>query len=327
MLRLFTLLTLLFLNTFACQGGYSSCLLKVKDSHTVQNNSLLIPVQDNKLLIYSKQRPNAKILKYDPFLSLYLVKDRKKFAYPFDINMRLQLGTAVVNAQRAKEGKFIKNQVGLNTLALYSTKLTTPAIISSSCCSLEGIVTKDGVIQKEYIQRFLSNAPSTYADIGVRVKNDSGYVIVTASNPYLANNPFKKGDCIIELDGHKVRAASVFMRKILFSKLGSTHNIKVKRGSKIQEFKVKTTKRYGGGVISDTFLEQKGIYFDKSLHIVSLNAYYKKYGLKIGDKLMQVNGVGVKSDKALLKYIENFKDFSSLLFSRKNFQFFVNIHK
>ena len=52
---------------------------------------------------------------------------------------------------------------------------------------------------------------------------------------------------------------------------------------------------------------------------------FKKYGLLIGDQLLQVNGVAVKTQEELLHYIEDFKDFSSLLFERRKFQFFVNI--
>ncbi|MBL1243014.1 MAG: PDZ domain-containing protein [Sulfurimonas sp.] len=325
MLRLFILTNLLLLNLYACQGGYFSCIAKVKDSQTIQYNSLYIPVENNKLLVYSKDKPKAKILKYDPFLSLYLIEDKKKFKYPFSVNMRLQLGSAIVNDKVSKEGKILKNQIGLNSLGIYSTRFTKAALITSSCCSLEGIYTPRGVIQKEYIKRFLSKAPVTYSDIGIRVKNEGGFVMVSASNPYLENNPLKKDDCIVEFDGRKVKAASVFMRQVLFSKIGSKHTIKVKRGTKYMTFKVLSSSRYGGGMISDTFLEHKGIYFDDSLHIVGLSKEFIDYGLLIGDQLLQVNSVEVKNQNELRKYIENFKDFSSLLFSRRNFQFFVDI--
>jgi hypothetical protein len=323
--RLFTLLTLLFLNSFACQGGYNSCIAKIKDSHTIQNNSLYIPVKNHKLLVYSQTKPNAKILKYDPFLSLYLIEDRKKFPYPFDINMRLQLGTAVVNNKKAKEGKILHNQVGLNQLATYNAHLKTPALITSSCCSLEGIATSRGVIQKEYIKRFLSKSPAEYSDIGIRVINDVGLVVVSASNPYISTNPFKKGDCIVMFDRRKVTNASLFMQKVLFSKIGSKHKVKVKRNAKFITLDVTSFKRYGGGSVSDTFLEQKGIYFDETLHIVKLSQHFKSYGMLLGDQLLQVNGMKVKNKNELLHYIEDFKDFSSLLFERNKFQFFVNI--
>lgn len=325
MIRLLLLLNLLFINLFSCQGGYNSCINKVKDSNTIQSSSLAIPVSGNRLLVYSKNTPNAKIIKHDPFLSLYLIEDRKKFAYPFKINMRQQLGTAMVNDKRAIEGKVLNEQVGLNMLSTFSEKLLFPSLLTSSCCSLEGIVTSRGIIDKNYIKRFLSSSTATYSDIGIRVENDNGLVIVTSSNPYIENNPFKKGDCIVALDGKKVNKASVFMRKILFSKIGSKHKIKIKRNKKMMTFNILSSKRYGGGDVSDTFLEQKGIYFDETLHIVKLPEHLKNYGLLIGDQLMQVNGVVVKSQDELLQYIENFKDFSSLLFSRRKFQFFVNI--
>jgi len=323
--RLFVLLSLLLSTSYACKGGYDACIQKVKDSHTIRKNSLYIPVKDHKLLVYSQQKPKAKILKYDPFLSLYLIDDKDRFPYPFDTNMRVQLGTAVVNRYTAKEGKIVKAQVGINSLGRYSSKVKSPAIITSSCCSLEGIVTPNGVIDKSYINRFLKVKDTSYSDIGVRVKQSKNCVKVIASNPYIKANKLKKGDCIVSIDGVRVRSASYFMRKILFSKIGSTHTIKVKRASKLYRYKVKTFKRYGGGKISDTFLEQKGIYFDDTLHIVKLSKYFKNYGLEIGDKLIQVNGVKVKTQKELRNYIETSKKFSSLLFDRKHFQFFVNI--
>ena len=325
MLRLFVLTQLLLLNIYACEGGYFSCIAKIKDSYTIQTNSLYIPVQNNKVLVYSPCRPQAKIIKYDPFLSLYLIEDKHNFKYPFSINMRLQLGSAIVNDKVSKEGKIVKNQIGLNSLGIYTTHFKKPALITSSCCSLEGIATPDGVIEKEYLRRFLSDAPAVYSDIGIRVKNEDGFVIVSAANPYLENNLFKKGDCIVELDSLKVQAASVFMRRILFSKVGSKHTIKIKRDDKFMTFKVVSSVRYGGGAISDTFLEHKGIYFDDTLHIVGLSPHFIEYGLVLNDQLLQVNGVKVKNQNELRNYIENFKDFSSLLFSRRNFQFFVNI--
>ena len=325
MQRLFSLLSLLFLNAFACEGGYNSCIAKVKDSYTIQNNSLFIPVKNHRLLIYSQKKPKYKISKYDPFLSLYLVEDRKKFLYPFDINMRLQLGSAIVNKNCAKEGRFRRNQIGLNSLARYSEKLNTLALITTSCCSLEGIVTPSGVIQKEYIQRFLSHKSADYSDIGIRVQNSKGSVKIVASNPFLKSNSFKKGDVILELDRQRIKSASLFMRKILFSPVGSFHKVKIQRGKKVLIFRVKTFKRVGGGSISDTFLEQKGIYFDDALSITKLNSFYKKYGLRVGDKLLKVNGKYVKNQEQLLKNMEKFKDFSSLLFEREKFQFFVNI--
>jgi len=324
-IRLFLLFNFLLLNLYACKGGYNSCIQKINDSNAIQNNSLSIPVSHNRRLIYSKQIPNAKILKHDPFLSLYLVKDKSNFPYDFEINMRLQLGVAAVNKTEAIEGRIIKHQVGLNHLAIFSEKTTAPALLTSSCCSLEGIVTPDGIIERDYLKRFISSASSEYAGIGIRVKDKKGAVVVTASNPYIKDNHLKKGDIILYLDGSRVKNSSSFMKKILFSKLGSKHKIKVKRDSKLISYRMKTQKREGGGSLSDTFLEYKGIFFNKNLEIVKLSSAFIKYGLILGDRLIQVNGIRIHNQDELRKYIEDYQKFSKLLFERKNFDFFVNI--
>jgi len=324
-IRLFILLSLLLLNLYACKGGYSSCIQKINDSTTIQNNSLLIPVRKDVRLVYSHNTPNAKILKYDPFLSLYLIEDKSGFAYNFDINMRLQLGIAAVNKTEAKEGKILKEQVGLNSLATFSEKVKTPALITSSCCSLEGIMTPNGIIQKEYLKRFISTASADYADIGVRVHDENSHIIVIASNPYLKDNFLKIGDCILALDGERMKKSSIFMRKVLFSKIGTEHIVKIKRGKKIISLSTMSRKRDGGGEISDTFLEFSGIYFNKKLEVVRLSENFTAYGLVLGDRLVQVHGVRVKTQDELRKYIQDYKDFSNLLFERRNFEFFVNI--
>ena len=322
--RLFLLSTLFFINLYACKGGYASCVAKVKDSNAVINSTLSIPILHNQRLVYSLQKPDAKILKYDPFLSLYLVEDTNPFAYPFDINMRLQLGSAMVNSKRSCEGKFLTNQVGLNHLATYSEPLMIPSLLTSSCCSLEGIVTSHGIIQKEYLQHFVTTKSTDYGDIGVRLQNKQG-VVVSASDPFFKKNPFKRGDYIVGFDGESVIAASVVMRKILFSKIGSVHNVRVKRGVKYLTLNVVTQKRYGGGALSDTFLESQGLYFDKELHLVQIEKKFAKYGLQKGDRLIQINGVRVKNHKDLRLYLQKSKNYSSMLFERSGFEFFVNI--
>jgi len=330
LLRVFLLLNFLFLNLYACQGGYESCKLKIKDSQTIYKQTLQIPISKNKRLIFTEDTQvlskYTKILKSDPLLSLYLVEFKKSFKYPFQLNKHHSLGVATVNKSTALEGKLIKRQVGLNQFATFNDALLSPSLLITSCCSLEGIVTPRGIIEKEYIKNFLNSKDNSYADIGIRVKNKNRVVVVSANDPFMKNNPFKKGDTILEFDGKKIKQSATLMKKILFSKINSTHKIKIKRNNKILNFKVTTKKRYGGGYLSDTFLEQKGIYFDDTLHIVKIGQYFKDYGLILGDQLLQVNGVKVKNEQELLEYIADFKDYSSLLFERRNFQFFVHIN-
>ena len=328
MLRIFLafIFVLFNLQASSCKGGYSSCRQKVIDSKSIQNSTLQIPLKKHQRVVFSTTTPHAKILKYDPFLSLYLVEDKKGFRYPFRINMRTPSGIAAVNKRMAIEGKIVKKQIGLNSFATFNEALFYPSILTNSCCALEGIVTPNGIIQKEYIDRFLKVKKVEYADIGVRVKDKKHCVVVKAYNPFIKNNPFRVGDCIVEFDGKKVKDSATFMKDVLFGKIGSIHKVKVKRGSKILTFNIKSKKRRGGGYLSDTFLEFLGISFDKNLYIVGIEKKAQKYQLKLGDQLLQVNLKDVTNEEDILKNISQSKKESHLLFQRDNFQFFIRLN-
>jgi len=323
-LRLLVVLHLLVFSLFACKGDNYSCIQKIIDSSTLVNQTLQIPTAKHQRLVFSEKIPHAVILKSDPFLGLYLVKDAKGFNYPFLFNKRHISDIFYVNNHTSRKGRIVQKQVGLNRLAAFSTPFFSPGLLTDSCCFLEGIATPRGVIEREYIQRFLSNKESRYSDIGIRVKMQMGLVSVIAADPFVKENPFLKGDCILELDGKKVTGDSLFMKNILFSKIGSLHTLQVKRNSQVLTFKVYTQALYGGGYVSDTFLEKRGIYFTSNLVINEINN--KTLGLKTGDKLLQVNGEKVQNQQEVMVNISNFKKSSSLLFERDGFQFFVNVN-
>ena len=326
MLRLFVLAQLFLLSLYACEGTFTPCINKIKDSQSIYKNTPTVLVQNHQRIVYTRSTPNAVVVKHDPFLSLYLVKDEIGFAYPFHFDAKLQLKTAIVNAKEAKVGRMLQREIGLNDFAKYSKSLSGSALILNSCCALEGIVTPDGVIEKAYLKHFINSKEVIYGDIGVRLKEDkNGTVLVSASDPFMQKNPFQKGDCILAYDGKRVLNAATLMQQILFAPIGSYHKVKVKRGAKTMHFSVKTDKRYGGGYLSDTFLERKGLYFDKNLHIVRLGKEFVSYGIKVGDRLQALNAVAVNNQEQLRLYLQEHKDYSSLRLERNNFDFFVNI--
>lgn len=326
MLRVFIALSIFFFNLFACEGGYSSCVKKVKHSQTLQKKTLQIPISHNRRLVFSPNKPDAKILKHDPFLSLYIVEDTNSFKYPFKISKRYPAGLASVNNTTAIELKIKKRQVGLNQFALANTPLQKRAILTNSCCSLEGIVTERGIIEKVYIKRFIDKKDIRYADIGIRVKDSPKGVIVTSHDPFMKKNPFQKGDYILSFDGHRVKDAARLMRKILFARIGSTHNVKIKRCNKIINIKVRNQERLSGGYKVETYLDNYGLTFDINLRIIKIDKTKKSYGLLIGDRLMQVNTHKVSKQEDVMKHISDFKYHPKLLFERNdNFQFFVDM--
>lgn len=314
------------MNLYACKGGIESCRLKTLDSGAIVKNSLHIPLQNNQKLIFSATRPNTKIIKHDPYLSLYLVEDKKNFKYPFRLNMNQSLGTFGVDNNSVIEGRIIKKQVGLNSFATFSEPLSAPSLLLNSCCALEGIVTPQGIIEKEYIAHFLNSKKVAYGDFGIRVKDSGSTVTVSSSNPFLKENLFKKDDIVLELEGKKVKNSASFMRDVLFSEIGSVHSVKIKRANEFITISAKTQNRAGGGYLSDTFLEFLGISFDKNLFIIKIEKKAEHYGLKLGDKLLQVNLKDVENEEEILEIIDNPKKSANLLFQREHFQFFVKVN-
>jgi len=325
-LKLLLTLSLFFINLYACVDGYKGCQQKIIDSTAIGIDTLQVPLLKNKKLIYSNTKPNAKILKYDPFLNLYLIKDSKSFKHPFRTNYKLSLGSAALTSKMITEGKIIKNQIGLNRFAIFNEVVSAPSLLLNSCCALDGLITPQGIIEKEYIDNFLNSKKLEYGDIGVRVNDEKNLVIVQRVNPFDSSIEFIKGDRIVSIDKKKIKNSSEFMKKILFSKLGKKIKIKIKRNNKFLTIDTIIKKRYGGGYISDTFLEAKGLYFSEDLTILKIGDEFKKYGLLVGDKLLQVNGKKVNTISDIRKNIDDFKYFASLLFTRENFQFFVNIN-
>lgn len=326
MLRVFIALNFLLLNIYACEGGYNSCVNKVKHSKTLQNKTLQIPISKHTKLVFSRDKPSAKILKHDPFLCLYIVEDKNSFKHPFKINMRYPAGLSSVNDSSAIEMKIKTRQLGLSQFASANVKLQVPAVLTNSCCSLEGIVTERGIIEKVYIKRFLDVKDVRYSDIGIRVKDTKNGIIVTSYDPFMKNNPFKIGDYVLSMDANKIKYSATLMRRILFAKIGSTHTLKVKRDKKIINIKVKSQERLSGGYKIETYLENYGLTFDKNLRLIKIDKTKKHYGFLLGDRLLQVNTHKVDKQNDVMKYISDFKYHPKLLFERNdNFQFFIDM--
>ena len=303
--------------------GSMTCLDKVRDAHAIQNNALYIPVKKQQILVYSETKPYGKIIKYDKFLSLYLIEDKGGFLYRFETPKKMKKTTYLITNTQVVQGQITKKQIGINKLGHYSIKPSSyPAILSDSCCYLVGIVTKDGVIEKEYIERFLDTHNGVYGDIGISVYDKQAAVIIEEVNPFL-NNKLKIDDIILKYDSVHVLSSASFMKKVLFSTPDTYHNLLIKRDGKNIEVKVVIVQKESGGDKSYTFLETRGLVFDKNLRLKKF--VMKKYGLKIGDKLISVNGVSVKTQKDVRKKLSSFKAPFSLLFERYKFQFFVKI--
>lgn len=216
----------------AAVSDYESCRQKIIDSNAIEADDIKIPLQNNLLLIYSKKVPTSTIIKYDAHLGLYLVEDKTPFKYPFKFNTKNLQQVATITRDEVVEG--VSSSI-------------KPSLIMSSCCLIEAISTKSGIIKKEQIEKFLK------------------------SKPY-EKEPQKQDE------------------------------------------------------VAKNIASLDGIYFDEDMNVVKLDKVALQYGLKLSDKLLQVDFQSVKNQKEFSQIVLKNQKPSNLLFQRGNFQFFVKLN-
>lgn len=306
----------------ACSNSYELCSKKIRDANVITTTSVSVPLQNSKRVVFTLSKSQENVLKYDPFLSLYLIEDRSNFAFPFSFDIERTNSFACADSTMAIEGDISRHQFGLDRFALFSKVVSAPSLLLNNCCSLNGIVTSKGIIEKSFIKHFLETKDVYYSDLGFRLNPKSKEIVVESVNPFINPQIFEKNDKILEFDGKKLHDPRDFATKILFLKLNSKHTMKIERNKKIMLCEVCASTRYGGGFLSDTYLETLGVTFDASLRISGIKN--NVYGLKKGDRLLQVDGKAVDSSDGVRSAYKP-TSMHSLLFERSGFEFFVTI--
>lgn len=307
------------LSLFACNPAFESCLAKVRDVAQVSGSFVSIPISKTKKLIYST-KPLKGALKSDPFLHIYLLKNKRNCKYPFKINKELPSNKLASIHKTIVCGEITKKQEGLSRLGEFSTPIKTPSVIMNGCCFIEAIGTPKGVISKKFINHFLRHG-GVYGDVGVRLQQCKKGVVVQYVNPFL-HTPFKAGDILLSLNGKKVANAAKVSQLILFLQPGSVCDVKVKRCKKVETLKVHVAKRVGGGYVSDTFLESLGIFLNKELRVLNPG----RSELKKGDIITMVASKKVQTFadiKDVLSHIEQEPFLVGV--NRNGFVFFIKI--
>jgi len=167
-----------------------------------------------------------------------------------------------------------------------------------------------------------------YGDIGVRFEKQGNNFVVQSKNPLYPKQSLKVGDKILKINGKKVYSLKQLNQTVLFAKPKTTIAIELQRGNKILKEKMLVTSRSGGGYLSDSFLENKGIFFDDKMKITKINkkSFGEISGLKIGDELMQIDHQKIVNANDLKAYLSKTKNKEvQLLFNRDDFQFFVKL--
>lgn len=324
---LFITAFLISLPLFACSGDYKLCKQKFDDAHVAQHDgSLRIPIGHGRDLIYSERPLQIQALTTNAYLGLYLVATSKPFPHPFTLTKERSRKIVALDGVMALPGRIIQMQNGLNELGRFEHPLADAALLTDACCDLEGVATHRGLVDHHYLQHTLKSRGSVvYGDAGIRVVQQGRSLKVESIDPFIGFNPFLLGDEIIAIDGKAPQNLAALMRRISLAAPGTKCQISIKRSGQRHNFDITLQKRYGGGLLSDTYLERLGIFFDRDMNVIALSEDAKGWGIAVGDKLLQVNTEIVSFDDEVRRALGMQEEKASLLVERDGFQFFVQL--
>ena len=327
-MRVLTLLILAF--AYFVQAGsfihpnFASCYSKNKKLFKYQEGLAIYPYSKKFSIAYSKKNILKNYIAYDEFLGLYLLKNSNQKSLKFRKTSKIALGEWLGSASDNElyVGNYAKKMDGLESNAKMASYNQENGFLMCLCCEAYGISTGNGeFIETEYIENFIKKRDSIYGSLGVRFKQKIDKIYVSSIDPFCSNRVLNLGDEILTINGKKVKSIGDFKKKILFASPNKKFNIKVKRGSKSLVVVATVSMRFGGGIKSDTYLERFGLYFDDDLKLIKADSFK----LKIGDKLLQVNGKKVEKQDQIQDVLSKSGGKCRLLFTRDNFEFFVEI--
>ena len=293
-----------------------------------------VAVTKHLAVAYSQTKPKVPYVKFDPFLNLYLFKSKKTLK-PVKLKSThaLKLGEWIAGMDDTSlyAGNFAKSGDLLDSFYLQNAKLEANSIISCLCCEVYGLgIGAGSFIGSEYIKRFikLSSKDIYYGDVGVRFEKKANSFIVKSVDPFYPKQLLHVNDKILKINGKKVSSLKQLNQTVLFAAPKSIIKIELLRGKHKLKRSLVVRSRKGGGYLSDSFLEKKGIFFDKDMRIVKIEkkSFGELSGLHVGDKLIQIDHKRIQIQNDIKVYLSNLKSKEAqLLFDRNDFQFFVKI--
>ncbi|MBE0491200.1 MAG: PDZ domain-containing protein [Sulfurospirillum sp.] len=334
-MRFFLGIVLCFQVTFALEFVYpdfKQCYEKNKNSFVYFDNLRAIAVDAHRAVAYSKTKPTHPYIKHDPFLNLYLFESKKPLK-PVKLKdtKYLKIGEWIAGADERSLYAGNLAQMGdiMDSFYLQNAKLDANSMVLCLCCEVYGLGTGGGTfIGSEYIKRFLTQTNPFYGDIGVLFEQKGQNFYIKQLNPLHAGEELRLGDELVKIDGKKPSSLKTLNQYILFAKEKQKIKLEILRDNAPLNCELQVFSRFGGDSVSDPFLEKKGIFLNQSLVIVKItkDSFGDTSGLKIGDKLLQINGLDI-NDTAKLKHFLTTTKMKTvqMLFERNNFQFFIKL--
>nr|WP_314475930.1 PDZ domain-containing protein [uncultured Campylobacter sp.] len=314
-----------------------------------------IAITPNLIAVPKGEIPVKNSVKFDPYLGLYRVASDVKLApvkMSDDNATKKSDWVSVTRDLNATVYGHVKAQAqALGELDVLTFDVNGTGAVLSPCCKLRGIaVGGDKFVPSRYLRHFAAYKDVYYGDVGAVFEERDGKLYVKSVDPLGRGAALMVGDEILSVNGEKFESLRELNERILFAKKGERLKFEIKRGDEVLKFGVavsddaakkeqkapmKADKKAAASDAkpqsmpqsSDAASVQKlyGMTFDEKLIVKSVdaNSGAAKFGVRVGDKLIQVGQKAVSSRKEALSLLAKGGG-QNLLFRRNGFDFFYN---
>ncbi|MDR0665419.1 MAG: PDZ domain-containing protein [Helicobacteraceae bacterium] len=316
---------------FAALGEeFAPCAEKNRLAYARERNLVGVAIDADRLLVplgllSPNKLPKAWSLeRYDPLSGLAIVRAKHNlipivFRKADRVTEHKNLLLMNENEAIAIPVSSVIRQLGA-TPARVAARSQSASLLTAPCYAVVGVSTLGAIIESDFIERFIaSEAPFYWGDLGFRLEDFN----VSSVDPFITNNPFKRGDRIKALGGAVYETPEKLARAILFLRPNDETNISIERGGEEITLSAKVSKRLGGFLVADTFLERFGLVFNRDLFVRSVDN--NRLSVRAGDRLVSVNGEIVKTSAEARGILTGHSGAVRLLMQRGDFQFFIAI--
>ena len=312
-----------------------------------------IAITPNLIAVPKGETPVKNYVKFDPYLGLYLVASDAKLEpmkMADDNATKKSDWVSVTRDLNATVYGHVKAQAqALGELDVLTFDVNGTGAVLSPCCKLRGIaVGGDKFVPSRYLRHFAAYKDVYYGDVGAVFEERDSKLYVKSVDPLGRGAVLMAGDEILSVNGEKMQSLRELNERILFAKKGERLKFEIRRGEDVVKFSVavsdevkkeqKTVPKTDENITkiapkpqpapnTDASRVQKlyGLTFDEKLRVKSVDGESDaaRFGLRVGDKLIQVGAKIVKNREEALALIAKNRG-QRLLFRRDGFDFFYN---
>ena len=312
-----------------------------------------IAITPNLIAVPKGEIPVKNYVKFDPYLGLYLVASDAKLEpvkMAEDNATKKSDWVSVTHDLNATVYGHVKAQAqALGELDVLTFDVNGTGAVLSPCCKLRGIaVGGDKFVPSRYLRHFAAYKDVYYGDVGAVFEEKDGKLYVKSVDPLGRGATLMAGDEILSVNGEKFESLRELNERILFAAKGERLKFEIRRGEDVVKFSVavsdevkkeqKTAPKTDENITkvaakpqpapnTDASSVRKlyGLTFDEKLRVKSVDGESDaaRFGLRVGDKLIQVGAKVVKNRKEALALIAKNRG-QRLLFRRDGFDFFYN---